>query len=189
MSKRLEQFIKENRSQLDSYEPADKVWQAIEKNLTGNGERFAAIKQMIWIKWVAVAAIFVLVASTIYFFLPPDPKNAITHEAVNTGLPPEYAEEVYHFTRLIEIKHKELQKIEKEHPTLYRQFAGDINKLDSNYQVLKKELPDNPNQEMLIQAMIGNLKWQIDLLNQQLTIIQKIKLSKKSANEKTYKST
>lgn len=189
MSKRLEQFIKENRSELDGYEPGDKVWQAIEKKLPANKGRVGIVKRMGWAKWAAIASIFILIASTVYYFAPVNQKKSGSNDLVNSGLPPEYADEVYHFTRLIELKHKELQKIEKEQPELYQQFAGDINKLDSNYQVLKKALPDNPNQEMLLEAMIGNLKWQIDLLNQQLAIIQKIKHSKKTANEKNYKST
>jgi hypothetical protein len=126
---------------------------------------------------------------SIYYLLPRDQKTqqgAIS--AATTGVPAEYAQEVYYFTQIIELKHSELKKIEKEQPGLYRQFSGDINRLDSNYQVLKKELPNNPNQEMLLEAMIGNLKWQIDLLNQQLTIIQKIKQSKKTSHEKASQS-
>ena len=187
--KSLEQFIEENRSELDDYEPGGKVWQGIKKQLPGSKESPGVVKQMAWIKWAAAASIFFLLASTAYFFFQPDQDKAESNKLVNNGLPPEYASEVYHFTKLIELKNKELQKIAKEQPELYRQFASDINRLDSNYQALKKELPDNPNQEVLLQAMIGNLKWQIDLLNQQLTIIQKIKHSKKSANEKDYKST
>lgn len=187
MSNRLQQFIEENRSELDGYEPGNKVWNGIEENLPGNKRKPSMFKHMMWLKVAAVAAIFLMVASSVYFFLPASKNLTKPYELV-TNLPPEYAEEVYHFTKLIELKHKELRKIEKEQPSLYRQFADDINSLDSNYQALKKELPDNPNQEILLQAMIGNLKWQIDLLNQQLTIIQKIKNSKKIINEKTYKS-
>lgn len=188
MSKHLEEFIKNNRSELDNYEPGEKVWRGIERELPSGKEKLGARKQMAWLKWAAAASVLIILASTAYFFWPFNEKKADAGNILSSGLPAEYAEEVYHFTRLIELKHKELQKIEKEQPELYRQFADDINKLDSNYQVLKQELPDNPNQEILLQAMIKNLKWQIDLLNQQLTIIQKIKQSKKSINEKNYKS-
>lgn len=184
MSKRLEQFIRENRSEFDEYEPGEKVWQTIEKKLPVTKRKTGVI-----IRWAAAASILILLASTAYYLFSFNKEKALSNELVNSGVPPEYADEVYHFTKLIELKHRELQKIEKEQPELYHQFAGDINKLDSNYQVLKKELPDNPNQEMLLEAMIGNLKWQIDLLNQQLTIIQKIKQTKKSVNEKSYKAT
>ncbi len=100
----------------------------------------------------------------------------------------DYSEEMYHYTRLIEIKHHELKTLQKDEPLLYKQFSGDVNKLDSVYQALKTQLPKNPNREQLIEAMISNLQLQIGLLNKQLNIIKQIKHSKKSAYEKAYKS-
>jgi hypothetical protein len=44
--------------------------------------------------------------------------------------------------------------------------------------VLRSTLNANPNTEQLLQAMISNLQMQIELLNQQLTIIQKVKQPK-----------
>lgn len=97
-------------------------------------------------------------------------------------------EEMYHFAKLVEIKHKELKQIQKDEPLLYQQFAGDVNKLDSVYHGLEKQLPQNPNREQLIEAMIQNLQLQMDLLNHQLSIIKQINNSKKSAYEKAFKS-
>ncbi len=99
-----------------------------------------------------------------------------------------YSEEMYYYSKLIEIKHNELKTLQKDEPLLYRKFSGDVNKLDSVYQTLKTQLPQNPNREQLIEAMIYNLKLQIGLLNKQLDIIKQIKHSKKSAYEKAYKS-
>lgn len=94
---------------------------------------------------------------------------------------PAYAKEVYHFTQLIELKQSELKQIEKDNPVLYKQFLGDINKLDSSYNSLKQQLPANPNREQLLEAMISNLQLQMDLLNQQLQIIQQIRKSSKES--------
>jgi len=96
--------------------------------------------------------------------------------------------EMYYYAKLIEIKHEELKALEKDEPLLYRQFAGDVQKLDSVYHSLKTRLPDNSNREQVIEAMISNLQLQIGLLNRQLKIIKQIKHSKKSAYEKAYKS-
>jgi len=97
-----------------------------------------------------------------------------------------YKEEMYHYARLVELKHRELKGIEKNEPLLYRQFSGDVNKLDSVYQGLKKQLPENPNREQLLEAMIQNLQLQMGLLNHQLDIIKQINHSKKAAYEKAY---
>jgi hypothetical protein len=98
-------------------------------------------------------------------------------------------EEMYHYAKLVEIKHRELKNIEKEEPLLYRQFLSDVNKLDSVYQDLQKQLPSHPNRQQLLEAMLQNLQLQMGLLNHQLDIIKQINNSKKSAYEKAYKTT
>jgi hypothetical protein len=114
------------------------------------------------------------------------------NQSVNTatGRPSETedSKEMYYYAKLIELKHEELKTLEKDEPLLYRQFAGDVQKLDSVYHTLKTQLPNNSNREQVIEAMISNLQLQIGLLNKQLDIIKKIKHSKKSAYENAYKS-
>ncbi|MDP9041096.1 MAG: hypothetical protein M3N30_03880 [Bacteroidota bacterium] len=96
--------------------------------------------------------------------------------------------EMYYYAKLIELKHDELKALEKDEPLLYKQFSADVQKLDSVYHLLKTQLPNNSNRELVIEAMISNLQLQIGLLNKQLDIIKQIKHSKKSAYEKAYKS-
>ena len=98
-------------------------------------------------------------------------------------------EEMYHYAKLVEIKHKELKTIEKDEPLLYRQFSMDVGKLDSSYHKLQQQLPKNPNREQILEAMLQNLQLQMGLLNHQLDIIKQINHSKKSAYEKAYKTT
>ena len=95
---------------------------------------------------------------------------------------------MFYYAKLIEIKHDELKTLQKDEPLLYRQFSGDVNKLDSVYHDIKNAASENPNREQVIEAMISNLQLQIGLLNKQLDIIKQIKHSKKSAYEKAYKS-
>jgi hypothetical protein len=111
----------------------------------------------------------------------PDPDEILSPE--NGG-----NKEMFYYAKLIELKHEELKTLEKDEPLLYRQFSGDVQKLDSVYHALKTQLPNNSNREQVIEAMISNLQLQIGLLNKQLNIIKQIKLSKKSAYEKAYKS-
>jgi hypothetical protein len=119
---------------------------------------------------------------------PPAPGTAVTDKDSRTGYDEEYTEEMYHYAKLVEIKHRELKTIEKDEPLLYRQFAGDVSKLDSVYHTLEKQLPENPNREQLLEAMIQNLQLQMGLLNHQLEIIKKINHTKKTAYEKAYKT-
>ena len=121
----------------------------------------------------------------------PQKLNSDNHEPVNpSNESPQTGEskEMFYYAKLIELKHEELKTLEKDEPLLYRQFSGDVQKLDSVYHSLKTQLPNNSNREQVIEAMISNLQLQIGLLNKQLDIIKKIKHSKKSAYEKAYKS-
>ncbi len=119
-----------------------------------------------------------------------DPKNDIVpdHKKTTDVMTDDFPEEMYHYTKLVEIKHRELKRLEKDEPLLYKQFAGDVNKLDSVYLSLKTQLPKNSNREQVIEAMIENLQLQIGLLNRQLNIIKQINHSKKSAYDNAYKS-
>ncbi|HEY4966532.1 MAG TPA: hypothetical protein VII28_09035 [Puia sp.] len=120
-----------------------------------------------------------------------DPGRELKTNAKEQSTAPALTEEnkeMYYYAKLIELKHEELKTLEKDEPLLYRQFSGDVQKLDSVYHVLKIQLPNNSNREQVIEAMISNLRLQIGLLNKQLNIIKQIKHSKKSAYEKAYKS-
>jgi hypothetical protein len=97
-------------------------------------------------------------------------------------------EEMYHYAKLVEIKHIQLKAIEKDEPLLYKQFAADVNKLDSVYHSLQNQLPKNPNREQLLEAMLQNLQLQMGLLNHQLDIIKQINHSKKTAYEEAHKT-
>lgn len=97
-------------------------------------------------------------------------------------------EEMYHYARLVELKHKELKTIEKDEPLLYKQFSSDVYKLDSVYHDLRGQLPNNPNREQLLEAMLQNLQLQMELLNHQLEIVRQINHTKKTEYEKAYKT-
>ena len=88
---------------------------------------------------------------------------------------PGYAKEVVQYTRLIDDKRAELKQMTEGNPALYKEFASDLDRLENSYRSLKADLPQNPNQEVLIQAMIQNLQFQINLLNEQLRVIHRIK--------------
>jgi hypothetical protein len=209
MSTGLEQFIRDNRDQFDTDEPGEQIWKKLEEQLTdknqANQKQSSQRRQVIlftMLRWSAAAAILILAGIGIYSLLNNRPaknpdlvKQPSTSDTPGVNDPilkeinPGYAQEVYQFTKLIELKQNELKEIEKENPNLYKKFVADINKLDSSYNALKKELPENPNREQLLEAMIENLRLQTEILNQQLSIINQIKASKSNNNESNFKKT
>jgi hypothetical protein len=194
MSKRLEDFVRSNREAFDSEEPNPLIWNRLEEQLRP-GSNVKKISGRIYFRWAIAAALTGLVALCVIYTMNRQPQKTNPVAQTTTTRPesnenidllneinPSYAKEVSHFTQLIELKQSELKQIEKDQPKLYQQFIGDITKLDSMYNALQKDLPENPNREQLLEAMIQNLKLQTELLNQQLLIIQKIKQAKNNEN-------
>jgi len=197
MSNRLEKFIQDNREAFDSEEPRQQVWRDLQAKVAEN-KKDDRIFHLGFLRWTAAAAVVIMLVGTFYYVIQYGERNNIagqdkqgtpaTADQVVNELNPTYAKEVYHFTQLIELKQSELKQIEKEHPELYQQFVKDINKLDNSYQALKTELPKNANRELLLEAMIQNLKLQTELLNQQLSIIKTLNQKNKQNNESNSKS-
>jgi uncharacterized protein YqiB (DUF1249 family) len=51
--------------------------------------------------------------------------------------------------------------------------------MDADYQKLKKELADSPNQKLVVRAMVKNLELQLQVITQQLMIINQVNQYKK----------
>lgn len=231
MSKKLEQFVKDNRDEFDKFEPGPVVWNNIQQQLKRPPEKKGILISMNVLRWSAAAAVIILLGVGVYYFIsnsnnhqpkqeiagkkeepktnnlpvvtpkdsskesPADTQNIVPNKVTDDASQlaknnddADYNEEIIHYTRLVELKQNQLMKIKKDEPLLYQKFAGDINKLDSTFHTLKKQLPVNPNREQILEAMIQNLHFQEALLNQQLNIIKKINNTKKAAYEKAYRS-
>ena len=192
MSSSLEKFMKDNRESFDADEPSHQVWEKLQAQLNPADSRKKVIRLLL-LRWTAAAAAVILVVTAIFLLNRKPATEMAKAEPPPTDLlkeiNPNYAKQVYHFTQLIELKQEELKQIEKDQPELYQKFISDITALDSSYNALQKELPENPNREKLLEAMIQNLRLQTELLNQQLLIIQKIKQSKNTNDENNSKST
>lgn len=186
MSKRLEAFVRDHRDEFDNEEPQPQLWKNLRTTLQ-EGKRNDKIFHLSFLRWVAAAAIIVMMAG-MFYYMNREPEQVTGTPVAQADplldkLDPAYAKQVYHFTQLIELKQTQLKQIEGEHPELYRQFVKDVHKLDSSYQSLRAALPANPDPEMLLEAMIQNLRLQADLLNEQLTAIKQLKQSKKGSHE------
>ncbi|MDR6564469.1 MULTISPECIES: hypothetical protein [unclassified Arcicella] len=177
---KIERFIRDNRENFDQFEIPVGLWDKIDKGL-GNldafpGETpFVEKKKIIVFKqkyWALAAGLAILIGC--YFIHDLGFKSENTDKIIAT-VSPEYGDKMVKYASLIETKREEIRQIEAHDPVLYKEFATEIEKLNKDYQNLKAELPQTPNQEELVQAMIQNLQVQLDILNRQLSIIQKIK--------------
>jgi len=177
MKSKLERFVRDNREDFDTDEPRPDLWDAIAPHLGHPPQKRWA--GAVWVnrafggrrRAAAVAGLVALAGGGLYV----NNQYGLTQQPDVVVAAPVAAREFIQYTRLIDEKRAELQTLTAGNPALYREFAAELTQLESSYHNLKYELPRNPNQEVLIRAMVQNLQLQINLLNQQLTIIQRIK--------------
>lgn len=172
---RLEEFVKENRRKLDEFEAPVNLWDKIEEELDKKSPT-AKIINLRLVMSIAATLLITLVAGLIFF--QHSQKQKIDLSAINSDL----ARQQVQYISLIEDKQDELSQIKKEEPELYKEFSADVKKVEQNYLQLKKSLPTSPNQEQTLKAMVLNLRVQMEILNQQLSIIQQINPSKDEKN-------
>ncbi|WP_026897292.1 hypothetical protein [Daejeonella oryzae] len=183
MKNNLENFIKVNKKEFDVIDPPADLWNKIEKQLDEDQKNQPKKERLIRLSWlfkIAAAFLIVMCAGLIIWQYQ---YNEATDLA---NIDPALAKQQMHYASLIEDKRMELKSIEKAEPQLYREFNSEIRKMDENYQKLKKDLPNSPNQEETVKAMIRNLQIQTQVLTQQLTIIQEINNSKKENDNETH---
>ncbi len=189
----LERFVRDNREVFDDKEPPGNLWNKIEtgldkqqsdretpfrqvyKNPANPGWSRLSGRQIGWpnLDWRVAASIAVLLLAGAFMYM--NQQYGVTHQPEVVAASPTYAKAVVQYTQLIDDKRIELKQMTEGNPALYQEFATDLDRLERSYQSLKADLPQNPNQEVLIQAMIQNLQLQINLLNEQLRVIQRIK--------------
>jgi hypothetical protein len=167
MSEKLEEYIKSNKKEFDLDNPSGELWDKIEKELDKK-KRKTPLRLSLWI---GIAASLLIMMGIAVLFNGRQKKMGNELAEFN----PAYAQKETRYASLIEEKRDSLQLFAKENPALYSQFNKDLEALNADYLNLKKELTTSPNQRLVIKAMAKNLELQLQVINQQLSIINKVK--------------
>ena len=192
MSNEFEKFVRKNRIDFDDANPSGDVWKNIQSSLPAKKQAKRFTITDIY-KWSAAAAIFFIVLTSGYFLFirqyspenPPNVNNGMEKPGVdNMILSIQYASEFREANEAVKNKQQELRSAIANDPELYRKFQADLLALDSSYRVLREQAGQTVNPDVIIKAMIDNLRLQSELLGRQLMIIREIKTTKTSDNEK-----
>ena len=154
---------------MDSKEPRPDLWIDIANEISSETRQKSLSKSFVWWRAAAVLLLFITSLLVLEKFVSGPEKEMVV---VNQQL----LEAESFYTSLISQKKDEVLKLSKE-LSLGDEFENEINNLDSMYNVLKDNLK-NGNEENVVDAMILNLQLRIELLNRQLSIIQSIENSK-----------
>ncbi|MCX2745740.1 hypothetical protein OO013_17795 [Mangrovivirga sp. M17] len=182
---KLKEYFNSHRHEFDDLEPSEKMWANIESEIQNNQTDRSSFN---W--WKAAAVLFMVctVGLVTFMFLRdnqakpqitvstydiPEQMNGVSFDQVST--------ETYYF-QLISERQKEIEQMDVPE-SISKAYDNELESLLNDYAKLKKDLEANPGNEMLIQALVNNLKLQIDLLNEQLLILENYKNYENENNE------
>lgn len=162
---RLEEHIRQNREDLDRYNPPAHTWNRIKKNLRKGKNRR---------RWINIAAMVVIILGTAVIFYRSGSKTR--SEKLSTG---EYAQsspqlhetEIY-YNNLINSLYREATPLLTNNPDLRNELNSDLIHLDSICIELKKDLKDNISNQEVVQALIMNYRIKIHILEDMLSVLK-----------------
>lgn len=179
MKDKLEDFIHQHRKEFDSHEPRTRLWEHINDKLQKKNRRKR------WYIISAAASVALAIAVCVWLLYPSKPNTGRVE--VETPGENNYninTTEVY-YSALIGEKRNELNQYCKNQPDLCKEFDKDFEELNALYGQLKAEYSKSPDKEVVLKAMIENLKTQVNILSRQLQVLENIKQKEKKLRNKS----
>lgn len=185
MDDQLKKFIADKREEFDVFEPRPDLWQDISKELHPTQSKSKPAKVVTFrvqevLRYAAAIALIFLSAFLLGRYMKQSNEVQLAGESVKgqtaiETIAPELLQVEAHYTSLIEQKQAELNEFDLKALEVDSDLDAQMKTLDSTYAQLKKELLSSPNKDQVIDAMTVNMQLRIDLLNQQLNTLKKIK--------------
>jgi hypothetical protein len=171
----LEKYIRDHRDEIDTDIPGKDPWNTIRRRLDRENRNKPIIGTWVW-----KAASLILLITVVGLLA----ERQYRHSRLTAGIQGddqliEFRQVENYYTSLIDNKRKEITDYLEANPSFGNEFSMDIAQLDSIYSELKTDLHENYN-EKIIDAMTVNLRTQIEILNQQLNILKRIKIKKEN---------
>lgn len=156
MKRKLEDFIRDNRSAFDDKEPGEKVWKNIEASLPNKSRSLWSSVGL----WRAAAVVFMSLSA--YLFIS---KRDVTQPIAQREELQEFHAVEEFYVQQIADKVELIDNYERQEGM--NGFTNDFHQLEAMYMVLKEEMKARPSSKVK-DALVLNLLVRIDLLNQQL---------------------
>lgn len=175
---KLEQFVRENANDFNSFEPPVMAWDVIEKELPAPKQ--TAVRKLWPYAWKAAAAILIFASAwMLNDYADKDkktPENEIVKSEVQTN--PELTElldaEAYYTTQ-ISSKQAELAKYAQQNPEIIEDLKKEFTEMDKSKAELRKDLAESNADEKVIEAIILSYRVKLEILDQMLAEMRKAK--------------
>jgi len=166
---KLEEHIRQNRDDLDRYNPPAGIWRRIRKELR---KQKSGMRQ-----WFSIAAMIVVVLGTALVLFRPEYRWSGSNKQKNsdeqiTRLAPQFKETEIYYNTLVNSLYKEATPLLTNNPEIKKELNYDLSRLDSICLDLKKDLKDNISNQDVVEALIQNYRIKIRILEDMLTVLK-----------------
>lgn len=155
---RLEDFVKANREEFDFREPSPDVWEKI----SADTKKPKVVSMQNYFLRIAAVVAVVLVSSVLVW-----QSNILSPKglAANTNNPEliELLEAEAFYAHQVDKKLAEIRKCYYTFPELKDEIETDLTELEDMYKVLKIDLQENISNKSVIEAMIENNRFRLQL--------------------------
>jgi hypothetical protein len=181
---KLEEFVKNNAEEFNSFDPPAMAWDSIEKELP-------VLKQTpgrkLWpYAWKAAAAILIFASAWLLNDytdqIKTSEKNSSNIETAASPVLTELSEAEAYYTSQISSKQAELAQYARKHPEIIEDLKREFSEMDKTKAELKKDLVESNADEKVIEAIILSYRVKLEILDQMLTELRKSKEG--NANQK-----
>ena len=168
----LEKYIKQHRDEFDSEEPRPELWGRIKGSMEQKEARIVHMRNWMW-----RAAAIVLLMTTTWLLVEraqqPGPQDVGLAAEVDDSFMEEFAAAEQYYLNQIDEMQSQLVAYEDE--LVSGEFMRDLDHLDSLYTGLRSEFDTGGSNEQVADALIQNLRIRMEIINQQLMILERIK--------------
>ncbi len=163
---RLEEFVKANRDDFDFREPSPELWQRIAKQ--ESQKKIVPFRKYLYRAAVVLAVISI--GSAVIWQSGMFSSSQMAKNADPELL--ELMETEEYYSSQVDKKMQEIRKCYYTNPELKDDVESDLNELESMYKVLKTDLEDNISNRSVIEAMIENNRYRLQLCDDVLEQIK-----------------
>jgi len=171
---KLEEYIRNNRDNLDKYSPSPDIWKGI--------KRILKKKRSFVMHWLSIAAIFTVILGTALLFFRPWNRQMVSDNGYDNHPGPsngniQLKETEIYYNNMANSLYREAIPLLTGNPEIKKELSVDMTHLDSICSDIKKDLKDNVANREVVEALIQNYRIRIRLLEDMLTILKENKVN------------
>ena len=177
----MEDYIRNNRKELDKYSPSPDAWKKIKAGLG---------KENTPLIWFSAAAMIVVILGTaaLFYVWQNKERTVFSDREINAILQkvdPQLKETEIYYNNMVNNLYNEATPLLTDYPDVENELFKDLSEIDSICADIKNDLKDNIANQEVIEALINNYRIKIRLLEDLMNILKQNENDPEKNNEHT----